>query len=61
MTSTANSKNGCTIKVAWCMAMAVAMSAVAIVLSVLGMTTPSALIPLLSLGLFCLAIIALQA
>jgi len=37
------------------------MSAATIVLSVLGTTTPSVLIPLLAIGLFCLAITALQA
>ena len=41
-------------------AMALAMSVAAIVLSVLGTATPSALIPLLAIGLFCLAITALQ-
>ena len=42
-------------------AMALAMSVAAIVLSVLGTTTPSALITLLAIGLFCLAMAALKA
>jgi hypothetical protein len=41
-------------------AMALAMSAAAIVLSVLGMTTPSALITLLAIGLFCLAMASMK-
>ena len=41
-------------------AMALAMSVAAIVLSVLGTTAPSALIPLLAIGLFCLAIVSLK-
>ncbi len=41
-------------------AMALAMSVAAIVLSVLGTTTPSALITLLAIGLFCLALVSLK-
>ena len=42
-------------------AMAVSMSAAAIVLGVLGTAAPSALITLLAIGLFCLAMAALKA
>ena len=42
-------------------AVAMSMSAAAIVLGVLGTVTPSALITLLAIGLFCLAIASLQA
>ncbi len=41
-------------------AVALAMSVAAIVLSVRGTSTPSALITLLAIGLFCLAVTALQ-
>jgi len=41
-------------------AVAMAMGAAAIVLGVLGTATPSALITLLAIGLFCLAIASLQ-
>ena len=41
-------------------AMALAMSVAAIVLGVLGTATPSALITLLAIGLFCLAITTLE-
>lgn len=41
-------------------AIALAMSAAAIVLSVLGTTTPSALITLLAIGLFCLAMASMK-
>ena len=42
-------------------AMAVSMSAAAIVLGVLGTVAPAALITLLAMGLFCLAMAALKA
>ena len=41
-------------------AIALAMGAAAIVLSVLGTTTPSALITLLAIGLFCLAMASMK-
>ncbi len=41
-------------------AVAMGMGAAAIVLGVLGTATPSALITLLAIGLFCLAIASLQ-
>ena len=41
-------------------AMALAMSVAAIVLSILGTAVPTALITLLAIGLFCLAIATLQ-
>ncbi len=41
-------------------AMALAMSVAAIVLGVIGTATPSALITLLAIGLFCLAMVALK-